>query len=466
MQITHTREQIISTMSKRAFTSLKIVQSIKRTKHVKYTEENFSKLIANLSKFKGVPFSCMQTRQQQRLKQQSSRGKDKGPERFSSYTIRPNATTKSKRVNPGICTSHGINKKSKSKCAASSSEEMTTAKRSCGHTYNLRSTKHEPGKRDERKRFKHDGTLSGSSGRDASKSLRLKKSLSSRAVSQTFSTPSHEPSVVARKLRSHNIKTRTDPAISCWITGIAITNDGRILVVDRNYGTVKAFYRSMKLQSSLRLYEYIWDITIINNNEAVVGTESGMESKKYFVLDISGNHLQVIRTHPLPFNVYATCRFNDKLIAVTRDSCQAVKMFDMSGKVYWTLSEDHFGHSLYPICVTTKSNDREQSVIVVDQEMNAVLLINGDNGNIKKTVQGIGKSPQGVTIDSDGNVYICLFEDNKIIVLTADLSEQKVLLTKQDRLRGYPQAIAYDKNTHCLLISYMYCDFLDIFEIS
>ena len=407
----------------------------------------------------------MQTRQQRRFKQQSSRGKDKRPERFSSYTIRPNATTKSKRVNPGICTSRGISKKKRnSKCVASSSEEMATAKRSCSHTYNLRSTKYEPGKCDERKRFKHERTLSGSSGRDASESLRLKKSFSSRAVSQTFSIPSQEPSIVARKLRSHNIKTRTDPAISCWITGIAITNDGRILVVDRNYGTVKAFYRSMELQSSLRLYEYIWDITIINNNEAVVGTES-TESKKYFVLDISGNQLQVTRTHPLPFNVYATCRFNDKLVAVTRDSCQAVKMFDMSGKVHWTLSEDHFGHSLYPIYVTTKSYDREQSVIVVDQKMNAVLLINGDDGKIKKTVRGIGKSPQGVTIDSDGNVYICLFEDNKIIVLSADLSEQKVLLTKQDRLREYPQAIAYDKNTHCLLISYMYCDFLDIFEI-
>ena len=53
-----------------------------------------------------------------------------------------------------------------------------------------------------------------------------------------------------------------------------------------------------------------------------------------------------------------------------------------------------------------------------------------------------GKDPKSVTFDNDGNVYVCLSGTNEIIVLMSDMSEEKVLLTKKDKLRENPQAIS------------------------
>ena len=56
---------------------------------------------------------------------------------------------------------------------------------------------------------------------------------SSRTVSTKSSiTHNKDTSLVAKKKRSYSMKTKDD-LISTWITGMAITNDGRILVVDR-----------------------------------------------------------------------------------------------------------------------------------------------------------------------------------------------------------------------------------------
>ena len=45
-----------------------------------------------------------------------------------------------------------------------------------------------------------------------------------------------------RKLRSYNVKL-SDDKVTCWITGMAITNDGRRLLVDYNNKKVKLFSR-------------------------------------------------------------------------------------------------------------------------------------------------------------------------------------------------------------------------------
>ena len=92
-------------------------------------------------------------------------------------------------------------------------------------------------------------------------------------------------------------------------------------------------------------------------------------------------------------------------------------------------------------------------------------FISGEDRTITRKAQLKGKEPKGVTFDNDGNVYVCLSGANEIIVLMSDMSEEKVLLTKKDKLRENPQAIAYNNNTRCLIVSYP-CDFVDVFQIS
>ena len=114
----------------------------------------------------------------------------------------------------------------------------------------------------------------------------------------------------------------------------------------------------------------------------------------------------------------------------------------------------------------TKSDGKDTTVIATDSSLNAVLFIDSETGKVETVVHMNGKSPQGITMDTNGNFYVCSFNSNEVILLSADLSEQKVLLSKKDKLRGLPQAIAYDKNKHCLMLSYMNSDFIGVYKLS
>ena len=343
----------------------------------------------------------------------------------------------------------------------SHNKNIATTKRSISGTVNPKSIRQDSGGTDEPR----------SSSKDASKPLWSKRPRSSRAASQKSSTSTKETTIVVKKQKSYKVKIDGDRS-TCWITGIAITNDGRIVVVDRNNNTVKAFSKNMKLQSSLTLTLLegsLFDITIINDKEAVLNT--CVHSQLYLlVLDISGDQLRIIRKQPLPFQATATaiCRSADKLVAVTeRQAFYAVKMFDLSGNVYWTVSEELIeGQCPYVYTnAATHGDTGSLSVAVTDLNQNAVLFISGEDGTVTRKVQLKGKEPRGVTFDSDGNVYVCLSKTHEIIVLMSDMSEEKVLLTKKDKLRENPTVIAYNNKTRCLIVSYP-CDFVDVFQIS
>ena len=276
-------------------------------------------------------------------------------------------------------------------------------------------------------------------------------------------------SVVAKKLKSYKVKLDGDTS-TCWITGIAITNNGRILLVDRNNNTVKAFSASMELQSSLKFQLVdgkIFDITIINDEEAVLNTDW---NDHLLVLDISDDQLRIRRKYQLPFpcKILTTCKLNDKLVAVTdKQAFRAVKMFDLLGTVYWSVSEDLVeGQCPYLYMYVAAYGDTETATVVVtDQEQNALLCLDGINGTITKKVQLKSKAPSGVTFDGDGNMYVCMSDTQAIVALNADMSEEKTILTRKNKLGGRPQAIAYDSNTRRLFVSYP-SDFIDIFQLS
>ena len=269
-----------------------------------------------------------------------------------------------------------------------------------------------------------------------------------------------ETASAAKKVRHFKIKT-TDDYLSCWITGIAVTRDGQILLVDRNNRNVKMFSQSTELQSVLNLKDSAWGVTIIDDNVAVVALQN---TRQLLLLDFSEKALKIIRKQKLSFTVYYMCKYKDKLIAVTQESTMDVKMIDLSGMVYWSVTI-HEG-LLYTICVATQCN----TVIATDQKHQALIVIDGDTGRITRKVQLTGMNPQGVTCDQNGNIYVCCSEICSINLQTDNLINEKVILTKREMLRDHPQAIAFDSSSQCLFVTYktdLYDtgDFVDIFKL-
>ena len=278
-----------------------------------------------------------------------------------------------------------------------------------------------------------------------------------------------------RKLRRYNVKL-SDDKYDCCIRGMAITNDGRRLLVDRDNNKVKLFSQDMKLLSSLSLSDRPHDIVVISDQEAVVTTAN----KSLVLLDISGRHMSINTTTAVPFDVRGISQYGEKL-AVTSyiPKPASVKLIDKTGRVYWSVSSDGQGQSLFsdpmfdslfsiPMFVTS---DIERNTVTVTDFGNFTLtLLNCDTGDIIKRRDVDDKRPRGVTTGPSGNIYVCYFDTREVAELTEDLTEERILLSQQDGLCVGPYAITYDKISGQLITSYYYygsdSNSVDIWELS
>ena len=272
----------------------------------------------------------------------------------------------------------------------------------------------------------------------------------------------------ATKKYTHNVKLMHDGK-SCSVTGLAITKDRKRILVDNINNKVNMFSHDMKYLSSVSVPGKRWDIAVITDKEAVVTTNN----KSLVTLDISGSQLSIKTTTQLPYSVRGISRYNDKLVVTSPNSYPAsVKLIDQTGRVYWSVSSDQQRQPLFsdPCYVSSPGDGRSSTVIVTNEGNDTLTLLNGDTGEVITRRQLKKKCPEGVTTDTTGNVYVCYGMTGEIAVLSGDLSEEKILLSRQDDLSCRPQAMVYDDEAHQLIISYngYWPDYneVDVFQLS
>ena len=291
-----------------------------------------------------------------------------------------------------------------------------------------------------------------------------------------------------RKLGSYNVKL-ADERNACWIKGMTITNDGRRLLVDNTNWKVKLFSRDMKLLSSLSLSDPPSDIAVLSDQEAVVTTVNrslvlldvsschmsinNTTSLSYIawgiskLLDISGSKMSINDTTKVSYDVDSISQYGEKL-AVTSHSPEpaSVKLIDKTGRIYWSVSTDDQGQSLFNNPKYVTSDIERNTVTVTDCGNNTLTVLNGDTGDVIKRRSVKEGSPEGVTTGPSGNIYVCYYNTREVAELTGDLAEERILLSQQDGLGGGPRVIAYDKSCGQLMTSYWFSNSVDIWELS
>ena len=253
-----------------------------------------------------------------------------------------------------------------------------------------------------------------------------------------------------RKLKRYNVNLSNDRE-ECQITDMAITNDGRRLLVDYGNNKVKLFSQDMKLLSSLLLSDPPRGIAVISDKEAVVLTTN----ESLVLLGISGCKMSINDTTRVPFDVYGISKYREKLVVTSDDPRPAsVKLIDKTGRVYWSVSSDDQGQSLFSFPQYVTSDIDRNTVTVTDCGNDTLTVLNGDTGYVIKRRSLKDKMPQGVTTGPSGNIYVCYRDTREVAELTGDLSEERILLSQQDGLGDGPLAIAYDKIFGQLITSY------------
>ncbi|MEW8544063.1 MAG: hypothetical protein AB2693_11060 [Candidatus Thiodiazotropha sp.] len=269
--------------------------------------------------------------------------------------------------------------------------------------------------------------------------------------------------VKAAKQGEFKIKLKGD-ITKCDIKCMAITKDGRILMADSNNDKVKLFSPGMKFLSSVSVPDLPWDIAVVSDTEAIVTTTS----LSLVSLDISCSQLRIKTKIEVPYDIGGITKYKNKFVVCSDHPTSSVKLIDLTGKVYWSVSSDQQGQPLFscPLYLTSHDEGRSSTVFVTDRGNSTLTLLNGETGGVITRRQWQYNEPRGVTTDTAGNIYVCHWLTPEISVLSGDLSEEKILLSTKNGLSGGPLTIVHDDKTQQLLISYHGKDIVDSFKLS
>lgn len=250
---------------------------------------------------------------------------------------------------------------------------------------------------------------------------------------------------------------------SCDIYGIDVTNNGTILIADFANKKLKAVSLDNELLSYLSFSVSPDDVSILNRLTAAVGTSDG----KLHLINISDlTAMSVQKTIDLGYRTTDALRYNRNLITVRWNEEPSVKMLAADGKEVWSISRDTSGKKLFtnPFSVSRSTITNRETIIVTDWGKNTLTLLDANNGQLLRTIDVKGKDPHGLTVDSNGNVYVCFFHSMEICVLSNDLKRSKILLSSAN-LKGQPRDVSYRSSTNCLFISYCKEDTVDCFQL-
>ena len=270
--------------------------------------------------------------------------------------------------------------------------------------------------------------------------------------------------IVARKMFHMNIRSSKDDNQPC-VSGLAVTDNGTLLVGDWNNRTLKVFSQDTTLVSSVPLSCWCTDVTVTEDDIAVVSTRD----KTLHFLDISNPpSSSVQRSVTLGYSVWAITSYTDRLVVTTCTTPRSVRMIDMNGKEVWSVSKSPDNQQLFvkPYYIVTSKINATETVIVTDWKKETLTLLNANNGSLLKIVDMKGKCPRGITVDNDGNIFVACGTTSEIFVWSNDFTKSRTLISRKD-LEREPSGIAYRRSTDTLYIGYRGgCVYIERFQLS
>ena len=260
--------------------------------------------------------------------------------------------------------------------------------------------------------------------------------------------------IKAKEIGTFNVKIRKDNTV-CDIHGITITPSGQRLVVDYNNKKVKLFSQDMKFLSSVSVpVLYPNDITMVNDRDAVVTVELSL-----VFLEVTGKQLRIKHTIETSFDCIGITYSNGKLFV---SDCTTIHALDLQGTELWSVGRRSLFKTLFKYAEYVSSNSDGRWIAVTDSDKNTITILDTNNGAVitsRKLKHGAG--PEGVSVDMSDKIFVCL--GRNIVALSSDLKHEHVLFNMETKI---PQAIAYDKMNHQLIISHTFDDSLRCLQLS
>ncbi|XP_052059319.1 uncharacterized protein LOC127699988 [Mytilus californianus] len=226
-----------------------------------------------------------------------------------------------------------------------------------------------------------------------------------------------------------NIETKIEINISEIITDMICLMDGRVIVVE-GLGKVYLLTSDGKLQKQLPIPGGALSVTQINQDTIAI-TYPGEGAIKIFNME----NETVTKVIKLNKGCYGLSFYNNSLaVGLSSDEIRIIDLEGNTQKSIQVESASNLYHLVY-------RNDR---VIYSDCIGKAVYCVDGSGKQTWQYTQDLSR-PQGLCTDTYGNIIVADCVSDRIIVISKDGQDGKVLLSNEDRLKD-PLCISFKDN--------------------
>ncbi|CAG2210096.1 unnamed protein product [Mytilus edulis] len=240
-----------------------------------------------------------------------------------------------------------------------------------------------------------------------------------------------------------NIALKIEKKISACgggVTGCTLLPHGTIAFANEKKRNIIVVKYDGSLDFHIDLNPYApFDITYIPNTNAI--TVTSKSSKDIKIVDI--NARGVLKTYCLDSPCAGISYSENKIILCSLEKgILELNQHDGSVKTIVSDKMDSFSHVA---CLGNKiyyTKSHNQSVICCDLQ-----------GNIQWTFKNPTMTyPIGVSVDTDGNVYVAFHYSRNVVVISSDGQQHKQMLSSKDGVY-IPNGLIYDRHNNQLLVT-------------
>ena len=246
-------------------------------------------------------------------------------------------------------------------------------------------------------------------------------------------TRGHLKMFVEQKIQSSylvNVRHETDQK-SPAIDGLTFLKDGRLLVCDRLNKKLKCLSSSLDTIIDHICLEDLYDVSKIDENNVIV---SGCTTKQLHYIELCPK-MQIRRTVEMHSKCYGIVASDDEIFVACHGINKGeVWVLDMNGSLMRKIGFNNDGSSVFiaPLCIAV--NRRSNRLYVSDDRSRAVMCLRLDGGIIyQHKMEGQGW-PLGIYFDREDNILVCDNENNNVHIITGDGRYHSTLITPESGL--------------------------------
>ncbi|XP_063407132.1 uncharacterized protein LOC134690901 [Mytilus trossulus] len=254
------------------------------------------------------------------------------------------------------------------------------------------------------------------------------------------------PSLISKCLDDIKLsnKMQIDLQSAGGVTGCAILPNGKMMFCDYNNRNLIALKSNGMHEFNIRLDIRAFDLTYFERENSIAVT-SGFNSNVIHIIDPNSRTIKrTIQSSVNPYGitlnktVLVYCKLGKGIMEVqlNGESEKALVSFSVSHYSYVAVHGDNIYHTNTDTC----------SVTCYD------IL-----GNLKwefKDTQ-ILQSPQGISVDNNGNVYVASMHNNSVVIISPDGKCCRTILSSRDGLSN-PCALHFEPTSNKLLVANEY----------